>query len=63
MCMPVEVREQFEELFLSFYHVGPSAQTQDTRLGSQCLYLLSHFASSRFLVLIRYNTAILVPRR
>lgn len=33
------------ESILSFYHMGPGTQTQAVRLGSTCLYLLSHLAS------------------
>lgn len=34
------------ELALSFYLVGPEDQTQVVRLGSKCLYAVSHLASS-----------------
>ena len=35
-----------QESVLSFYHVGPRETIQALRLGSKCLYLLSHLPSS-----------------
>lgn len=32
--------------FFSFYHVGPGNQTQASGQGSECLYTLSHLAST-----------------
>lgn len=45
---PVCMRVNFLELVLSFYHVGPSDQTQMVRLGSEHFYPLSHLIVPSF---------------
>lgn len=46
MCMPwyLDRGQIFPELVLFSCRVGPRDQTQAPRLGSKCLYLLSHLA-------------------
>ena len=44
------VRSNFQELVISFYHVGPWEGTQVIKLSNQCLYLLSHLTSPHLLL-------------
>lgn len=45
MCDP---EDSLQELVLSSHHVQPRGQTRVAKLGSQCLYTLSHFINSWF---------------
>lgn len=51
--MYVDIKGQLEESVLSCRREDPGDRTQESRLGSMCLYLLSYLACLEFVLFFR----------